>query len=298
MIILFYLGKRIGIRDRSLGRLARDLPRRGHTRVLEHPVRSLQAPMRAPLRSVSTVGLLGFGAFGRLTAHHLQPWFALRVHDPHEPAPTDPAGRGLVPATLAEAAASDVVILAVPVSAIAETARAIAPHLRPGALVLDVGSVKLEPAAAMAESLPDHVEILATHPLFGPQSARDGIRDLGIALCPVRSPSVGRVAAFLRRALGLRVHLTTADAHDREAAMVQGLTHLIARILVEMEPLPRTLSTRSFSHLMQAVEMVRHDAPEVFLAIERANPHAKAVRDRFFDLAEQLRRELDTARDS
>ncbi|HEV7353674.1 MAG TPA: prephenate dehydrogenase/arogenate dehydrogenase family protein [Brevundimonas sp.] len=251
--------------------------------------------MRASLRSVSTVGLLGFGAFGRLTAHHLQPWFALRVHDPYTPVPTDPAGRGLAPATLAEAAACDVVILAVPVPALAATVAAIRPHLRPGALVLDVGSVKLEPSAIMAAGLPEHVEILATHPLFGPQSARDGVRGLGIALCPVRSPGVRRVAAFLRRALGLKVHITTADAHDREAAMVQGLTHLIARILVEMEPLPRTLTTRSFSHLMQAVEMVRHDAPEVFLAIERANPHAKAVRDRFFDLAAQLRRELDAA---
>lgn len=251
--------------------------------------------MRASLRSVSTIGLIGFGAFGRLVATHLQPWFALRVHDTGAPPETDLAGRGLTPGSLAETAACDVVILAVPVSAIPEIVRDIAPHLRPGALVLDVGSVKLEPAAAMAAGLPDHVEILATHPLFGPQSARHGVRGLGIALCPVRSPGARRVAAFLRRALGLKVHLTTADAHDREAAMVQGLTHLIARILVEMEPLPRTLTTASFSHLMQAVEMVRHDAPEVFLAIERANPHAKAVRDRFFGLAEQLRRELDGA---
>jgi len=251
--------------------------------------------MRAPPRSVSNVGIIGFGAFGRLMAAHLQPWFTLRVHDPARPPATDTAGRGLAPASLTEAAACDVVILAVPVAAIPDVVAAIAPHLRPGALVLDVGSVKLEPAAVMAKGLPDHVEILATHPLFGPQSARQGLRGLGIALCPVRCPDVRRVAAFLRRALGLKVHLTTADAHDREAAMVQGLTHLIARILVEMEPLPRSLTTASFTHLMQAVEMVRHDAHEVFLAIERANPHAKAVRDRFFDLADQLRRELDTS---
>jgi prephenate dehydrogenase len=249
--------------------------------------------MRAPHRSVSTVGLLGFGAFGQLTARHLQPHVALRVHDPARPPTPDPAGRGLQPATLAEVAACDVVILAVPVGAMAATVAEVAPHLRPGALVLDVGSVKLQPAAVMLAGLPDHVDILATHPLFGPQSARDGIAGLGIALCPVRCPDARRIAAFLRHALGLKVHLTTADAHDREAAMVQGLTHLIARILVEMEPLPRTLTTSSFAHLMQAVEMVRHDAPEVFLAIERANPHAKAVRDRFFDLAEQLRRDLD-----
>ena len=71
--------------------------------------------------------------------------------------------------------------------------------------------------------------------------------------------------------------------------MVQGLTHLIAKILVRMEPLPRTMTTASFDLLMQATEMVRYDAPNVFMAIERANPHAKAVRDRFFALAEEMR---------
>jgi prephenate dehydrogenase len=71
--------------------------------------------------------------------------------------------------------------------------------------------------------------------------------------------------------------------------MVQGLTHLIAKILVRMEPLPRTMTTASFDLLMQATEMVRYDAPNVFMAIERANPHSKAVRDRFFALAEEMR---------
>lgn len=65
--------------------------------------------------------------------------------------------------------------------------------------------------------------------------------------------------------------------------MVQGLTHLIAKVLVEMEPLPRQMTTRSFELLMQGVEMVRYDAPEVFDAIERLNPHAQTVRRRFFD---------------
>jgi len=93
--------------------------------------------------------------------------------------------------------------------------------------------------------------------------------------------------------LGLDVIMTTPDAHDREVALAQGLTHLIAKILVQMEPLPRRMTTASFDLLMQATEMVRYDAPNVFLAIERGNPHARAVRDRFFALAEEMRLHLD-----
>lgn len=245
--------------------------------------------MSSKIRTVSSIGIMGFGAFGRLMAHHLQPHFALRICDPVQPPAPDASGKGLLPADAEEVAACDLVILAVPVPAIPAAIAALRPHLKTGAVVLDVGSVKIGPAQAMEAALPGDVEIIGTHPLFGPQSARNGLAGLKIALCPIRGGSTPRIAAFLRHVLKLKVVVTSADAHDREVAMVQGLTHLIAKILVRMEPLPRTMTTASFDLLMQATEMVRYDAPNVFMAIERANPHAKAVRDRFFALADEMR---------
>lgn len=225
-------------------------------------------------------------------AHHLWPHFRLCAYDPALPLGccTD----GVVIDTLAAVAGCPVVVLAVPVSQLTDTARAITPHLQSGALVLDVGSVKVVPADIMLRELPAHVRIIATHPLFGPQSARSGIAGLKVAVCPVRGTDGPRVGAFLRRALGLQVIMTTPEAHDLEAAMVQGLTHLIAKVLVQMEPLPTRMTTRSFDLLMQGVGMVRHDAPEVFQAIEQANPYAQEVRRRFFDLAAALDAELGT----
>lgn len=170
----------------------------------------------------------------------------------------------------------------------------IRPHLRPGAMVIDVGSVKVLPVRLMTELLPPTVAIAGTHPLFGPQSARAGLSGRKIAICPVRG-DVRRLAAFLRRVLGLDVILTTPEDHDREAALVQGLTHLIARVLVRMEPWPARLTTASFDHLRAATEMVRYDAASVYEAIERDNPFAAAVRERFFHLAAEARDELDRA---
>lgn len=244
-------------------------------------------------KSFSSIGLLGFGAFGRLMARHLQPHLPLVAFDAARLVESDGSGCGLIPGGIAEVAACDIVILAVPVDALADAIAALRPHLRSGTVVLDVGSVKIEPAQMLLAGLPDDVEIIGTHPLFGPQSAREGLKGLKIALCPIRGASIRRIAAFLRRTLALDVILTTPDAHDRDMAMVQGLTHLVAKILVRMEPMPSRMTTRSFELLMQATEMVRHDAPGVFLAIERANPHARTVRERFFAHAEALTQALE-----
>ncbi|GGE53774.1 prephenate dehydrogenase [Agaricicola taiwanensis] len=239
-----------------------------------------------------SVGIIGFGAFGRLMARHLAPHVPVLAHDP-APVFSDTAIPGVIRASLEEAAGCPVVVLACPVDRLAEAVAAIAPHLVPGALVLDVASVKLMPAEIMHAGLPLHVDVIATHPLFGPESAREGIRGLRIALCPLRGGRrLGLVRAFLSDVLGLDVIPTSADEHDRQMAAVQGLTHMIARLLMRLEPLPSRMTTRSFDLMMQAVGMVRHDAPEVFDAIERMNPHAAGVRRQFFGLSAELEREL------
>lgn len=236
------------------------------------------------------LGLIGFGAFGRLTARHLSDRFEILAHDP---AATDDAGLVRL-AGLAEVAACPIVILAVPVEALAATVQAIAPHVAPDALIIDVGSVKVLPARLMADGLPQGVRLVGTHPLFGPQSGKDGIAGLRIAVCPINDDRAARrVAAYCRKRLGLKVFSVSPEAHDQEAAVVQGLIHLIARVLLAMEPLPSRMTTASFERIMQAVEMVRHDSPAVFRAIERDNPFAAGVRERFFALAEEARAELD-----
>ena len=207
------------------------------------------------------LGIIGFGAFGRLMAEHLHPFFDLRCHDPKHAAGDADAPQGVTFVDLAEAARCPIVVLAMPVAAMAQAVQAIAPHLAPGVLVLDVGSVKALPAEIMTAGLPDHVDVVGTHPLFGPQSARNGLAGLKIALCPIRGEQAPRIAAFLRRHFALDVIMTT----------------------------------RSFDLLMEGINMVRDDAPEVFDAIERLNPFAAEMRRKFFSLAAELADELEGA---
>ena len=235
-----------------------------------------------------TFGLIGVGAFGTLAARHLAPHFDLVLHD----AMVDPGALarevGARVGTLAEAAACDVVMLAVPVQKMRTVLEEVARVVNPDALVLDVASVKIKPVAAMAEILPPSVAIVGTHPLFGPQSGKNGIAGLNIVLCDVRGGRLDEVARFCTERLGLRVSAVSPETHDREAAYVQGLTHMLAKIVVAMDLPPMRFPTRTYELMTQMVEMVRYDSDELFRAIERENPFSPEAKKAFFDAAHGL----------
>ena len=226
------------------------------------------------------IGLIGLGAFGRFAARHLAPHFEILGHDPAA-LPLE----GVKSASLGEAASCAVVVLAVPVQALAHTCRDISDFLPEGALVLDVASVKVEPVRVMRAGLPGHVRIIGTHPLFGPQSAAKGLTGQSIVICPDAGVDASCVAALCGDVLGLDVHLSDPDTHDRAMADVQALTHLVSRVIAALDIPPPPYTTKSYDLLRQATELVRDDSDELFQAIEQLNPYAGALRKRFFEAA-------------
>ncbi|MDH2327091.1 prephenate dehydrogenase/arogenate dehydrogenase family protein [Cereibacter sp. SYSU M97828] len=224
-----------------------------------------------------TVTIIGFGAFGALAAAALAPHLRIVVHDPCPHARASAASSGFEVLDDPARIGGDFILLAVPVPAMEDCLTHLAPHLRPGQVVIDTCSIKEEPARMMRRVLPPGVEGLPTHPMFGPNSAARGVRGLRIVICP-QGERWRRIAAFLRARLGLRVILATPEDHDRQAAVGQGLVHLLARAFEAVgAPMIRT---RSFDLLSDAFAMVRSDPPEVFAAVTRGNPHMADARER------------------
>lgn len=239
-----------------------------------------------------TLGIVGVGAFGRFMARHLAPFFSIVAHDPQADLSDLTEGHGIKAGDLAEAAACDVVVLAVPVQKIESVLRSIADIVKPGALVLDVASVKIKPTHLMQDILPSHVEIVGTHPLFGPQSGKNGITGLNIVVSNVRGQRGACVAEFLRAKLGLAVHEATPEEHDKELAYVQGLTHLLAKVVVGMNLPKFRFTTKTYDYMDQMVEMIRYDSDELFRAIERENPFSAEAKKSFFSAARSLEDKL------
>jgi prephenate dehydrogenase len=239
-----------------------------------------------------SLGLIGVGSFGFFAAQHLAPHFDLVMHDAAIDVSLMARELGACSGNLGAAAACDIVMLAVPVQKMRKALEDIAPQLKPNALVLDVASVKTRPIAAMLEILPPGVSIVGTHPLFGPQSGKNGVAGLNIAICEVRGGRAPEIARFCTEKLGLRVTNTTPEEHDREAAYVQGLTHMLAKIVVSLDLPPMRFPTRTFELLQQMVEMVRYDSEELFRAIESENPFSEEAKLAFFTAAKELEDKL------
>jgi prephenate dehydrogenase len=250
--------------------------------------------MRVPSsENLPSLGIVGFGAFGRVVAKQLAPWFRIYAYDSAQRGSERVSVEGGADEDVVRAATCQFVVLAPPVDQLCVAIQTIRPHLRPGTIVFDVCSVKVVPMQIMERELPEYVEVIGTHPLFGPQSSQNGIAGRKIVFCPMRSKSARRIAAFLRSTLRVKVLFATAEEHDREMATVQGLTHLIARLLVQMEPLPTRMTTASYDLLLAAAAMVRNDSTALLRAIELTNPFAAEVRNRFLALAEKTRQSSD-----
>ena len=136
-------------------------------------------------------------------------------------------------------AGADLVILCVPVGAMAAAARALSPGLSADATVSDVGSSKQSVGEALAEALPGHL-VIPAHPVAGTE--RSG-PDAGFAAlfhnrwCILTPPAeadpaqVERLAVFWR-ALGANVETMDAAHHDLVLAITSHLPHLIAYTIV------------------------------------------------------------------
>ncbi|MGC1260249.1 MAG: prephenate/arogenate dehydrogenase family protein [Jannaschia helgolandensis] len=142
--------------------------------------------------------------------------------------------------TAAEAVqGADLVVLCVPVGAMEDVAREIGPHLKPGATVSDVGSVKRAVAEAIGPHLPDGVDFIPAHPLAGTEHSgpESGFPELfdnrWCLLTPVTdSPdAVERLTRFWR-AMGSNVETMDADHHDLVLAVTSHAPHLIAYTMV------------------------------------------------------------------
>ena len=135
---------------------------------------------------------------------------------------------------------ADLVIVCIPVGASGPVAAEIAAHLKPGAIVSDVGSVKGAVLKDMAPHIPAGVHLIPAHPVAGTENSGpdSGFPELFVNRWCILTPPEGADAAAVAKlgafwtALGANVESMTAEHHDLVLGVTSHLPHLIAYTIV------------------------------------------------------------------
>jgi len=137
-------------------------------------------------------------------------------------------------------AGADLVVVAVPVGGIAEVVRAAAPHLAPGCIVTDVGSVKGDLVAEVEREIPPGRTYVPAHPIAGTERSGPEAASAGLfhgSLC-VLTPSSQTPEEALKKVMrlweGVGSHVVLMDPfrHDQIFALVSHLPHVVAYALI------------------------------------------------------------------
>jgi len=242
---------------------------------------SIVTPLRQPRHVPSmfgTIGIIGLGAFGafmREQAEEHMGFTRILAWDSDETRGSN--------CDLEEAAACDIVILAVPISQFEKAVHRVIPLMKRGGILVDVCTVKVH-TVEILKCLGSGIQWIATHPMFGPESYRKRNGDIsGFRILLAEHTleyGVYKLVKDWLRDFGLRIVEMTAEEHDQHTARTLFLTHYIGQIVATAGFDRTEIDTVSFGFLMDAVDSVRHDK-ELFTQVYRLNAYCQQVLDMF-----------------
>lgn len=235
-----------------------------------------------------SLAIIGFGDFAKLMIKHLSPYFNIVVASRH--VIKDKQGLVFEQVDVPTALSQSIIIPSMPAQFLEEFFSANKKYLNSDTLIIDVCSVKVKPVEVLRRILPETVQILATHPMFGPASAKDGLKGQRIMIYPARLPkeTYTKIKQFLSGMLGLKVIEASPDEHDHMMAYAQGLSHYIGRAMQLMEIPESEMTTKAYNDLLDMKRIQGGDSLELFESIMFENPYALEVNKKFKDTLTSL----------
>jgi prephenate dehydrogenase len=238
-------------------------------------------------------GIIGYGRFGQLWANALSSYGEVIIYD-----------ELLKMGDIKKAVKADIIFLTVPISQFENCCENIKKYLNPDnnpeSLLVDCCSVKIYPVNMMRKIFSEKQNMIATHPLFGPDSVQStgGLKGHKIVICPVynnklRYQKMVEPLEMIFHNMGLEIIHSTAEDHDQQMANSQNLIHFIGRGLSALKLHPQMLSTPDFQALLHINQMVVNDTRQLFFDMQYYNPYAKPLRQDFIDSLVKLQVEID-----
>lgn len=189
---------------------------------------------------------------------------------------------------------SDIVIISVSIENTVAVIEEVAPFLKNGSLIMDFTSVKMKPVEALEANTPEDVEVIGTHPMFGPRVG--SLEGQTVILTPIRAAKwMGFIEDFFKKQKA-RLFISTPEEHDRAMAIVQGLTHFaylttastIKDMGVDVDA-TRKFASPIYELMLDFIARIVGQNPHLYASIQMHNPYVKEVHETFIKQAQKIK---------
>lgn len=233
------------------------------------------------------LGIIGLGHFGNMLAETFAlhwPQSNLALYDITEPEKGD----------LESPCKADLLFVCVPISSLESCLQKIKPHLLENTTVIDVCTVKIYAVETMKRVL-DNQRMIASHPMFGPQSTRNGTDFFGLNLVShnLSAPAfIYDVFSLFWDNLGVQVIELTPEEHDKFAAYSINYNHLVGRIGEHIGLQTTPIDTKGFKVIFDAMNYVTNDTWQLFRDMQNFNPYAQEMREKVIKALDEIEKKL------
>lgn len=161
-------------------------------------------------------------------------------------------------------------------------------------LVVDVLSVKQHPTRVLTELLPEGCDLLATHPMFGPDSCpTQDWSGQPFVYSPTRIRNQNCLNRYLQSFQECNLIKMDSETHDKLASKSQFIAHLVGRIMEEMKLTEGPIDTATYRSLLHLKKLIQRDSLELFQGLYKYNSHSHesltAFQDALSKITEGLR---------
>lgn len=231
---------------------------------------------------MKTVAIIGFGRFGPVLYRLLENDFNVILYDQH---PNVFTGKKFSKNTYIaqnekEIYRAETIFYAVPILTFESVIKSHKKYFNGSHLLIDVLSVKLHPQKIFNKYLKNSGDqALLTHPIFGPDSSKQGFSGLSIVLDRFRTAQNNFnfwKNFFVKKEL--KVIELSAKEHDKLAANSQGVVHFVGRLLEQFNFKQTRIDTLGAEKLQEVMEQTCNDTWELFLNLQNYNPYTKMMR--------------------
>ena len=220
---------------------------------------------------MNKVSIIGFGRFGTMLHQLLIKGFEVDVFD------IDPINQSDINfVSLEDVLKNDTIFVAVPIRDFEGLMDSLSGKISGKKTIIDVCSVKVHPKQAMLDHLPSEVDIIATHPLFGP----DSLQERGSVMMMEKVRDIHDRYEFWKayfESQNIMIEEISSEEHDMMAARSQGLTHLVGRVIDDFGTQQTSIDTVGYKALHKLVSQTCNDSWELFEDIQKYNPYTQKM---------------------